>query len=265
MMQAKFNNAFDRWLCSHARGTARINRLLRGLWPIRLIQCEIDYGILLHLDPESYVDRICIDKGFYEKEVLNAIIADIQPDDVFWDIGANIGIMSIAVAKLYPTAQVVAFECSPLTTHRLCANISLNEAVIKVVNLALSDQNRIATLSIRNVGNSGVSSLSPTMRASYENEVSVATLTGDSLIETNDVPPPTHIKIDVEGHELRVLKGLSKHLDSESLRTIVFEANDPESYEELRWLLADKGFVIEAIPPRMTVSPTNFVAKRPKS
>ncbi len=264
-MKAKFKNPFDRWLSSRTRGTTRLNKLLRGLWPIRLVQCEIDYGILLHLDPENYVDSYCIRSGFYEREVLHAITSDIRADDVFWDIGANIGIMSIAIAKLYPNTQVVSFECNPLTTHRLSTNIRLNQAAIRVFSVALSDQNRMATFSIQNTGNSGISSLTPWINTNYESEVSVATRTADSLIETNDAPSPTLIKIDVEGSELRVLLGLSDHLASKTLRKIVFEAADPELYDKIETLLVGKGFAIEPIPALLTLSPTNFVARRPSS
>jgi FkbM family methyltransferase len=264
-MKGNFRNPIDRWLSSGARGTARLNVLFRGLWPINLIQCKIDYGILLHLDPQNYVDCECIRTGFYEKEVLSTIISDIREGDVFWDIGANIGIMSIAIAKLYPASKVIAFECNPLTTHRLCTNIQQNQVEIKVFNVALSNQNKISTFSIRNTGNSGISSLTPWVNATYENEISVATRTADSLIETNEASAPTLIKIDVEGHELEVLLGLSKHLGSEALRTIVFEAADPESLGRLTALLADKGYSVAPILSELTLTPTNHVARRPNS
>lgn len=66
------------------------------------------------LDPSDYIDSFIIKEGYYESEVFDALASRLQSsNDVVWDVGANIGIHSLTMAKLNPGLTVVCFEPNP--------------------------------------------------------------------------------------------------------------------------------------------------------
>jgi glycosyltransferase involved in cell wall biosynthesis len=119
------------------RGGVRARKLLRGPYPISLIRARTLHG--LALDPESHLDSIVLRDGYYEKPILDAIMAHLPTDGVLWDVGANVGIHSVTAKHLCPTATVVAFEPVPFTAARLTLNAEFcersEEIVLKVLHI----------------------------------------------------------------------------------------------------------------------------------
>lgn len=76
-----------------------------------------------------------------ERPVLEDLLQSLKPDDVFYDIGANVGTYTcFAASKLGPNA-VVAFEPERKSATRLRENLDLNALDAQVVENALSDIN----------------------------------------------------------------------------------------------------------------------------
>ncbi|MCW5551261.1 MAG: FkbM family methyltransferase [Verrucomicrobiae bacterium] len=133
-----------------------------------------------------------------------------------WDIGANIGYHSLALAS--QGAQVAAFEPGKANLARLKLHLEQNPEIaprIKVFPVAVAD--RDGTVSFREssdmTGASSGSHLSEAMpplgAAVYAGfvECAVPAVTLDSLVTKQGEPPPDIVKIDVEGAEHLVLKG----------------------------------------------------------
>lgn len=150
--------------------------------------------------------------------------AALRPGQVFYDIGANIGIYSLWAAVLVgETGQVYAFEPAERTSAWLAALIAQNElANVEVVRSAVGD--RVGELQLHTVpGASGLSSVVPGLRVSAGGGPvhTVSSMTTDAF--ATDHRPPSLIKIDVEGYEAEVVRGMSRLLD-DIRPVVVFEA-----------------------------------------
>jgi FkbM family methyltransferase len=209
---------------NNLRGKDRIYNLLIKLGFRKVVLSKAKYGISLYLNPHEYIEKIIFKEGFYESEITNELLACLQPGDTFWDIGANIGIHSIAVKKNLPGVKVCSFEPNPKTLGRLCDNVKLNGLDIKVCSFALFETIGSMTLHLVE-GNSGMATLTPWHETEFHSTVQCLTTTGDALLaEGFDVPMA--IKLDTEGSELNVLKGCLQILASPVLKLILIEADN---------------------------------------
>jgi FkbM family methyltransferase len=167
------------------------------------------------------------------------------------DIGANIGNYTQALVNQRSNAQIFAFEPSKTAQAFLEMRFKNNKR-ISLLPLALSDEEGIRKLWAPSPG-SGLASLSKrklshsSINFDHFEEVEVTTL--DKWNETWNLSPDL-IKLDVEGHELSVLNGAKKIL--ESTRVVQFEfggANiDTKTYFQDFWyFFKDRGFRIYRI------------------
>lgn len=135
---------------------------------------------------------------------MNNFLALVKGRRRLLDVGALHGVFTLSFLKLNPDALASAIEPSPKAFPKLLANARANDVIHRMTlhNCALSEA--ATTLS---------------MYLDWEHLVmyktadgplaEVIAVTGDSLIVGSEVTPPDTIKIDVEGHEMSVLKGLS--------------------------------------------------------
>jgi FkbM family methyltransferase len=222
------------------------------------------------LYPGHYIDGIVFREGYYESEVLEAIRPYLGEGSVFWDIGANFGLHAITAKALHPAATVVALEPSPVLASRILANSSLNGVEIQVVSVGLWNQSGFKLLHCVNECNPGMTTFFPGSGTNGCCCLSVPVETGDALVRMGVVPPPTVMKIDVEGAEAEVLQGMENVLSSPLLRAVVLEAqsdslDDGKDLPPEMQLLAASG--LTAIEPLQRREHTahnlsNFIAKR---
>ena len=172
---------------------------------------ETIHGISLRIDPtiDNGVERSLHETGTYEKGVLGFMEAYLQPGDIFVDIGANIGLMSIFAAKCVgDSGHVHAFEALPKTALILEENMRINAVKNSTLHgFALGAAKGTATIYENMQVNRGGASL-------VVNDGSEGTLI--SLEALDDVYPKTApidmVKIDVEGYEPMVLEGAKQTL-----------------------------------------------------
>ena len=137
----------------------------------------------------------------------------IQPDELVFDIGANVGVLSAAFASL--GARVVALEPNADCVRHI--QLSYADKQIEVIQAAAGAKNGLAVLNVsdeRDVRSSVSDDWIKTMgrqdesyRGIWSRQNMVPMLTLDTLIEHFGMPQ--FIKIDVEGFEEKVLSGLS--------------------------------------------------------
>jgi FkbM family methyltransferase len=85
----------------------------------------------------------------------------------------------------------------------------------------------------------------------------------DDLLSGFDLPRPNHMKIDVDGHELEVLKGCENLLGSEELKTILIEIDkNCASSHEIITILEQKKFKIKNIYPHGDGILSNYIFTR---
>lgn len=136
--------------------------------------------------------------------------------DIIFDIGSHIGIFTLKASKLVgPTGCVYAFEPEPMNFTILRQNISLNNARnVRIFNKAISSQIETLRLNVdsSNTGGSSVQFLSRFEKGKTV-QISISSTTLDQIMHEYDIQKVDFLKIDVEGHELEVLKGAGHFLD----------------------------------------------------
>lgn len=137
--------------------------------------------------------------GTYERMAQRVFRESVRPGTVVYDIGANAGFFTLLASKLVgPTGRVYAFEPLPRNLAYLREHIRINGAGnVKVLELAVSDREGVARFATAaNPAMGGLSDLG---------DVEVQTIALDGLAAT--VPPPSFIKMDIEGGEHEALTG----------------------------------------------------------
>jgi len=143
-----------------------------------------------------------------ENKTLMQFLSLSKNNDVFWDIGANIGLYSILMANQNgKNITVVAFEPVLDNVNNLNKNITLNKlSNIKVEQVALCSKQQNLDFYISEESNSGMSSALATKNA--QKIIKVNAISGDNYLAKNPDLIPNIIKIDTEGFEFEILKGL---------------------------------------------------------
>jgi len=144
-----------------------------------------------------------------------AWIESFSPHDVFFDVGANVGVYSLYAASLFPEISIYAFEPMPGNFDSFTDNVRINgfRSIFSVWMAVGSQPTSVAKFyTERNesgysggqVGKVGEDILMCGIDYLREYEYH-----GQHIF---DFPNPTHIKIDIDGQELEVVKGMMKTL-----------------------------------------------------
>ncbi|ADD05425.1 FkbM family methyltransferase [Natrialba magadii ATCC 43099] len=140
------------------------------------------------------------------------------PSAVIYDLGANVGIYTLALATAAPQRHLIAVEPSPTTAVRLRANVALNDISeqVTVLEYGLGDEPAPTTSPFYRSSNPELSSFdreSATRWGARVREVnSVPVVSLDDLVLTDSLPAPDAIKIDVEGMAPAVIRGARETL-----------------------------------------------------
>jgi FkbM family methyltransferase len=168
-------------------------------------QIEFRGSSFVVLANEDLSQRLIILKEYetYEIECLESLI---RKDDVCLDVGANIGIYSVFMARKACEGWVIAFEPLPLNRNVMAINVTFNELMnIQVYSSILSDAAGWVEFSVSEDG--AYSSIRPTNRKREVSTLGVRAETVDNLFAKRSQGVDI-MKIDVEGAELLVLKRL---------------------------------------------------------
>lgn len=159
---------------------------------------------------------------------------------VVFDVGANVGDYSLCLRSFLPAADVYAFEPAVSVFQQLNENIAAARAdgKIKPYNFGFSDSERTVEFYSYTVDGNEASVLSsiderlPTqvldVQTRRREQVQVRTI--DRFCETEGIARIDFLKIDVEGHELSVLRGAERMLTSDAIAMIQFEFGPANIY-----------------------------------
>lgn len=165
-------------------------------------------------------------RGDNELPVQHALAEIVREGDVVYDIGANVGFFSIISARLTgPSGRVIAFEPVRSNADLVRRNADLNAfGNITVVEQAVSDRSGTGELVLAEY--SGGAALSTTTAPpDPAGTIQVELTTVDDAVSDGRIPPPAVVKIDVEGVELEVLRGMHATLERDR-PVIVCEIDD---------------------------------------
>jgi len=153
--------------------------------------------------------------GTTEPEVQAALDMLLRPGMTVYDIGANVGFHAIAAARrIGPDAKVVCFEALPDNAKRIEYNAASNKlANVQVIAAALGKSEGEAAFWTSRQPTWGKLASVGKKPDKFAKEVSVSLRRLDSIVDELKLPPPTLIKMDVEGSELDVLEGARQTLE----------------------------------------------------
>ena len=195
---------------------------------------------------QRVLHTLCQKGILYDRPTTLLALAALRPGDTVIDVGAHVGLLSIlGRLAVGATGRVYAFEPMPDTFQRLRDNIAFNGFEnVYALPLALDEQPGSAVFHI-NPANEGESSLLA-QQGCIPHPVEVATL--DALFTGELEARPRLLKLDVEGVELRVLRG-GTHFFAEHAPDLVFcEVNSGAlaaggtSEAELRRFFTERGY-----------------------
>ena len=236
-----------------------MHRFKRALRPRPLGQFEtvtLPWGAPLRVRPDEVIGSNIWCYGIFDLVVCEAISRLLDHSEVAVDIGANIGLMTnLMRCRAGKDGRVIAFEPHPELFSELQHNMNVLQAADSAApadlhNLALSDVGGEALLDVGPAWsiNRGTPKLISATGDGSGGIVPVKTGVLDQIFSD-----PTAIgvcKMDVEGHELRVLQGASRLLAARRLRDLIFE--DFGTYPSpVHQFLLDRGFSIFSLHTRL--------------
>ena len=174
----------------------------------------------------------------YDDNEVSLTLSNINVDEIFIDVGANIGFYSVAVAQKIKEnngkGKVIAFEPHPGNFEKLKHNVELNSLneYVDMNMLGLSDSEDLLNLVLRedfeagsNTGNASIA-INDDYDQGYST-VQIKTQTLDKFVELNkSYTKFGFIKLDIEGHEANFLRGAKTFIKNHSPQ-ILLEVNKP--------------------------------------
>ena len=188
--------------------------------------------------------------GRWEGPSLRLWVAAARQAKVILDVGANSGLYALVAKAVAPQARVFAFEPIERIVHGLAKNVALNRFDIRVVRQALSDRDGTATMLDTGKEIELRATLDPTgavLAGESSGPVTVPVARLDTLVDDETVPPPDLVKIDVEGHEAAVLRGMRATLETRP--QILMEVHSPRAADEVEEIVRPLGYRIHLLGP----------------
>lgn len=176
-----------------------INRKLEGIVTLQYFGRQISY------DPSTDIGGRLFSSGEFEKNEMELCKEYISETSIVLDIGANIGLHSIYFSGLAKSGCVLSFEPSLATFSFLVSNV-VNISNIVPINLAVSDEGKIADF--YHTSDNAYSSLMDTKRKEVVSVIKVPCMRVDDVVSGLRLDRVDFVKIDVEGLEFSVLKGM---------------------------------------------------------
>lgn len=194
-------------------------------------------------------------RGDNETPVQEALVKHLSPGAVLYDVGANVGFFSLLGAKLVgPTGRVIAFEPESRNADALRRNAALNDMEhVTVIEAAVGATPGNAELLVAD--HPGGATIADTgLPRDVRERTTVEVVSIDALVRKEQIPPPSFVKVDTEGAEDAVLRGLEATA-RRFTPVIVCEVDDAtpigadSKARALRERLASWGYAVSTLPP----------------
>jgi len=215
--------------------------LRRLLWRGNIQNTTTSLGFRMHINPKKVIGKSIGQSGVYDLVLTEIMFRLCKEANLVVDIGANIGYtVGVAAMAMNKNGRLLAFEPNPEVLFYLNENVlQLPVKNVQIFACALSDTMGEALLQIpQSTDNEGLAHLTPYDGPDVQK---VITETLDHLL--SEVESIDVMKMDVEGHELKVLMGSQNLLANQKIKHIIFE--DHASYpSEVAKCLLDYGYSI---------------------
>lgn len=226
-------------------------------WLSALITVEVRlptaHGPLLFRCPNAQTLRRAFTLYIKEPGTIAWLDENLQPGDVFLDVGANVGVYTLyAGLCVGASGQVFAVEPHLRNAAALMDNVLANQLQdrVSLLTVALSDVPGAARFDYREwrTGSSH-SQLQTEVEVAKKAHSGIAEIklaqSIDALIEAGTVRAPALIKVDVDGIEMLIVRGMAKLLVGASRPRSVQVECDPANYVEIEQLMTSFGYVLQ--------------------
>ncbi|WP_107470723.1 FkbM family methyltransferase [Streptomyces sp. ERV7] len=175
---------------------------------------DTGFGARFAVDTRDLIQRYLYLFGVWEPHMTGWLRRRLRPGDGFVDVGANIGYFSVLASRLVgETGRVVAVEASPLFHQRLLRQAELNRCTnIRAANAAVSDSRKTLKFVLASPYNLGANSIVP-YEGAAESVFEMEAVPLPDLLDPAETASARVIKIDVEGAEGGVVRGMAPLLD----------------------------------------------------
>lgn len=197
----------------------------------------------MSINPDDHVGQTILQEGLYERDELCALRLYVRKhglSGVFVDVGANIGNHSLALSREFD--RTISYEPHPVTSLILRANVarSPERARLTVRQVALGDSPGQAGLSDSNPMNAGSSHVSA-VDGHHDFLVDITTADADLGELLRDGERIDLVKIDVEGFESNVIRGMRDQLKRHQ-PVVIFESSGREAFDGIASELRNCGY-----------------------
>lgn len=175
---------------------------------------ESAIGARFAVDTQDLIQRYLYLFGVWEPRMTQWLRRRLAPGDTFVDVGANIGYFSVLASQLVgPEGRVVAIEASQDFQDRLAQNAHLNDCTnIRAVHTAVSDKQQTLTFILASSNNMGANSIVP-YDGPAESTFDIEAFPLPDVLEEDEIARARVVKVDVEGAEGSVVRGMAPLLD----------------------------------------------------
>jgi FkbM family methyltransferase len=171
-------------------------------------------GIRYEVDLSEGIDLSLFLFGGFQQHVTRSRFVQIPADAVILDVGANVGVMTLQFARLAPQGHVYAFEPTHYAFGRLQTNLSLNPALAARITAAQvfvsarsGERPAAPVFASWKVDGTRSAGQHPVHLGTASSAEGVGTTTLDEFAGASGLNRADLIKIDTDGHELKVLQG----------------------------------------------------------
>lgn len=219
-----------------------------------LVRTRLQNGAVVDLDVSDYVEARVAMVRHWQPAVVRVLAESLASGGVFFDVGAHVGLVSLAVAAAAPgrAPRIHAFEPLPANAERLRHNVALNAGADVAVN-AVAVGAAPGSVAVE-TPDPRVPSMGHVREGDADAPGTVPMITLDDYARDHGIERVDALKIDVEGYEQPVLEGARELLGGRRIGAIVCELNEEElrkrgsSSQTLVDLLAAHGYDHHPLP-----------------
>ncbi len=175
--------------------------------------CRFDSSLKINVDMDEWIQQHIYFFGSWDERGTNFLKLNLNPGDVFFDVGANIGCFSLIASKIVGTeGKVHSFEPVTRVYEKLLANIQLNGLKnITAKRKAVFESSGTLELFVSSNENVGMSSIFHHDTESGQVEIAES-ISLDEYVQKEGITEIKMIKIDIEGAEIFALRGMKQIL-----------------------------------------------------
>ena len=172
------------------------------------------FGTTVFFPKNSMIFQLACDQGIYEVALTRLVSKTIRAGTTYFDVGANIGLLSVPALATRPDCRVVSIEASPTTLQYLRRTHATSEYKARwtIVGEGIADTRGEATFYESIPERGAMDGFRDTGRSGERRPVSVPVTTIDTIWGKLGYPETSVIKLDIEGGEMAALKGAEQCL-----------------------------------------------------